>query len=61
MSEIHFTRLQFLSEENNLALKCGHAAMPASKCEYSAARQSDHSGANGDLIGGRSPARALGH
>lgn len=62
MSEISFTRLQFLDKEkNNLALKCRHAAMPASKCEYSCGtRQSVNSGANGDLIGGRSGARALG-
>lgn len=62
MSEIHFTPSQFLGEEkNNLALKCRHAAMPASKCEYSGTRQSVNSGANGDLIGGRSAAKALGH
>lgn len=62
MSEIHFIRLQFMGEgKNNLALKCRHAAMPASKCEYSGTQRSVNSGTNGDIIGGRSAARALGH
>lgn len=62
MSEIHFTRSRFLGEgKNNLALKCRHAAMPASKCEYFGTQLSVNSGANGDIIGGRSAARTHGH